>query len=317
MYGHSTSQRILLAILLTFVVHVSLAGAQETPSSSPIEQLGPEARDALRELYAIDSAIPLDVRLVEKAPKEGLLREKLVFRGAQGFLVPAYFQLPPRPQGPFPCVLLLHGWSGSKENWWTDDNYISGGNVRKALLQSGYAVFALDAQAHGDRIAVNDYAPVNHFHDPDLGPQQRKGYFTQREIYIQTTRDYRRAIDYLLTRPEIDGARLGAFGYSMGGAQTYLLCGTDPRLKCAVSCCAPKDASRYSPIAPQNFLPNIGQIPFLTIMGRNDELCPLSHALRMHELNPSPGKELFILEAGHKFPHDFVPPAVEWLTTRL
>lgn len=284
---------------------------------SPIKLLNADATKLLAEVYQVNETIPLDARLVEKSPKDGILREKIVFRGAQGYLVPAYFQIPPQGNGPFPCVLLLHGWSGSKEHWWIDNNYISGGNVRKALIDRGFAIFALDAQAHGDRIAVNDYAPVNHYNDPDQGPEQRKGYFTREEIYIQTTRDYRRAIKYLSTRPEIDSGRIGLFGYSMGGAQAYLLTGSDPRIKCAVSCCAPREENAYSPVGPQNFLSGLGDRPFLTIMGRKDELCPIGHAQAIHELNPSSRKELIILESGHKFPHDYVPLAVEWIRAHL
>ncbi len=282
-----------------------------------IEHAGEEGFGILKEVYAYDATIPLEARVVEKAVKENLEREKIVFRGVQGFLVPGYFQLPPQRTGPAPCVLLLHGWSGSKQDWWTDNNYISGGNTRKALLDAGYAVFALDAQSHGDRISVNDFAPVNHFQNKELGEVQRKGYLTLREIYIQTTRDYRRAIDYLETRPEIDKQRIGLFGYSMGGAQAYLLTGVDPRIKSAVSCCAPKDNNRFSPVAPQHFFPGFGERPFLTVMGKTDELCPVEHAQAIHDLNPSPNKELLLLDAGHKFPPDFVAGAVAWLKKGL
>jgi hypothetical protein len=126
----------------------------ETPAT--VEHLGDEGFGVLKEIYNYDATIPLEARTVEKALKEKLEREKVVFRGAMGFLVPGYLQFPPERIGPVPCVLLLHGWSGSKQDWWIDDNYIKGGNVRKALLESGYAVFALDAQCHGDRISVND-----------------------------------------------------------------------------------------------------------------------------------------------------------------
>src|SRR6185295_11591916 len=113
-----------------------------------------------------------------------------------------YLEYPASGQRPLPCVLLLHGWSGSKDHFWRDGGYINGGNVRRALLEAGYAVMALDAQCHGDRISQNDFAPVNHYEDPALPKPARKGYFTQQEIYMQTTRDYRRAIDYLESRSE-------------------------------------------------------------------------------------------------------------------
>jgi dienelactone hydrolase len=166
----------------------------------------------------------------------------------------------------------LHGWSGSKAHFWTDNNYISGGNVRKALLNEGFAVLALDAQCHGDRIAQNEFAPVNPSGPP--GGPVRKGYFTQREIYVQTTIDYRRALDYLKTRPEIAAARIGVFGYSMGGTQTFLLTSVDDRIKAAVACAVPADRSPASLIAPANFARAIGERPLLLVAGREDEMCP-------------------------------------------
>lgn len=312
----SVAPRLVFSNACLLLICLSEFAFAEFPPPS-IQLSSPDTFQLLKEVYATDSTIPLEARTVEKALKEGLIREKIVFRGVQGELVPGYLQLPNRGTAPFPCVLLMHGWSGSKENWWVDDNYISGGNVRKALIEQGYAIVALDAQAHGDRISVNDFAPVNHFQESEKGPTQRKGYLTQREIYIQTTRDYRRAIDYLVTRPEIDPRRIGIFGYSMGGAQAYLLCGVEPRIKCAVSCCAPRDVEKSSPIAPQNLLPGMGDRPFLTIMGRTDELCPIEHAQFIHSLNPSKSKEMIVLEAGHKFPHDFVPLAIDWIRDRL
>lgn len=304
---------IARSVVLAFIC-CQLSVADEPAS---IEHVGQEGFEVLKRVYDYDATIPLEARVVEKALKDKQEREKIVFRGAMGFLVPGYLQLPPNRTGPVPCVLLLHGWSGSKEAWWADNNYISGGNVRKAVLDAGYAVFALDAQCHGDRISVNDFAPVNHFQDPALGPQQRKGYLSLSEIYIQTTRDYRRAIDYLATRPEIDSQRIGVFGYSMGGAQAYLLTGVEPRVKAVVSCCAPKDAQKFSLVGPQNFFAGFGDRPFLTVMGRSDELCPVEHAEAMHQLNPSSRKELMLLDAGHKFPPTYVEPAVKWLRDRL
>ncbi len=128
----------------------------------------------------------------------------------------------------------------------------------RRVLSVGFAVLALDAQCHGDRIAVNDYAPVNHFADPSAAGNPRKGYFTQPDIYVQTTRDYRRAIDYLETRGEIDQRRIGVLGYSMGGTQTFLLAGVEPRVRVCVAVAAPAEMSKWSPIAPQNFVAQSG-----------------------------------------------------------
>ncbi len=292
-----------------------------TPQSQPhpetIEVLGEEAAKAQRTFYDTDRSIPLEARIVEQIKIDNTIREKVVFRGAQGFLVPGYLQYPIDAAKPRPCVLLLHGWSGSKEHFWKDGGYISGGNIRTALLTAGYAIMAMDAQCHGDRIAENDFAPVNHFVDPAMDGTQRKGYFTQQEIYIQTTRDYRRAIDYLETRPEVDSQRIGMFGYSMGGAQTFLLTGVDPRILVSVSCCTPADNSKWSSIAPQNFAAEIGQRPFMMIMGRSDTMCSIERAQALFDLIPSSRKQLMFLDAGHRLPPDYVPHAVSWFTANL
>jgi dienelactone hydrolase len=294
----------------------------DEPQSAPrppyqLERLGEEASRAVALAYEYDPTVPLEARTVEKVEKDGAPREKIVFRGAQGYLVPGYLQLPPSGGGPYPCVLLLHGWSGSKDHWWQDDNYISGGKVRKGLLAAGCAVLALDAQCHGDRMAQNDFAPVNHYADPSAPSPPRKGYFSPSDIYVQTTRDYRRAIDYLASRPEIDAARIGVVGYSMGGTQTMLLLGVEPRVKAAVAVAVPAEKSKWSLVAPQNFVRAVGGRPLLSIMGRQDPMCPEDHARQLHALVESGTKQQVFLEAGHKLPPDYVPRAVAWIQRYL
>jgi dienelactone hydrolase len=314
--------RTLVACLTLLAIVRADDAALEPPdqaSARPamVERLSEEGCRAIAGLYDVERSIPLEARIVEKTRQDGRLREKVVFRGAQGFLVPGYFELPSDADGPCPCVLLLHGWSGSKENWWQRGNYVSGGNARQALLAAGFAVLALDAQCHGDRISENDFAPVNHYVDENPANIPRKGYFTQVDIYIQTTRDYRRAIDYLETRPEIDKQRIGVLGYSMGGTQTFLLTGVEPRVRAAVAVAAPAENSKWSAIAPQNFVRGIGQRPFLTIMGRSDPMCAVEHAEALQSLINSKTKEQIFFDAGHKLPADYVPRAVDWFVQHL
>jgi dienelactone hydrolase len=308
-----------VAVSIVFLSFLCAARADEPAGlrSAAVERLGEEAFRAVAQCYEYEPSIPLEARIVEKAKKDDVFREKIVFRGAQGFLVPAYLQFPPDGAAPYPIVLLLHGWSGSKEDWWRDGNYIHGGDVRKELLVAGFAVFALDAQCHGDRIAQNDFAPVNHYVDESAGSNQRKGYFSLQDIYVQTTRDYRRAIDYLQTRSEIDKSRIGVIGYSMGGTQTFLLTGVEPRVKVAVAVAAPAEKSKYSLVAPQNFVRGIGQRPFLTVMGRADPMCTAEHARELQSLIDSKTKEQVFFEAGHKLPADYVPHAVGWIKKHL
>jgi dienelactone hydrolase len=302
------------AVLFASLLPPCSAAEPAAGSAAAVERLGDEAARVLGELYAYDASAPLEARVVERVEKDGLAREKIVFRGVQGFLASGYLQLP-AGTGPHPCVLLLHGWSGSKENWWQTGNYISGGDARTALLAAGLGVLALDAQCHGDRIAANDFAPVNHYADP-AASQPRKGYFTREDIYVQTVRDYRRAIDYLATRGEIDTDRIGVLGYSMGGTQTYLLAGVEPRIKAAVAVAAPAERSKWSIVAPQNFVCAIGHKPLLAILGSHDEMCSPEQARALHALFPQTSEQIF-LDAGHKLPPAYVAPAAAWLKRHL
>jgi len=309
--------RTLASKFFCFITIISAAVAEEKPLT-PLERVGEEAFDVLVEMYAYDESIPLEARVVEKKEIEGIEREKIVLRSTRGNLVPGYMQLPTVGEAPYPCVLLLHGWSGSKESWYADNNYISGGNIRKGLLEQGCAVFALDAQCHGDRISQNDFAPVNHYVDKEQPKgQRRKGYFTQQEIYQQTVVDYRRAMDYLEMREDIDSDRIGLVGYSMGGTQTFLLTAVEERIKVSVACATPADAKKFSLLAPQSYVRGIGERPFFMVMGSNDSMCPVKQAEELFELIESPVKKLQFYGGHHKLTHDFAPHAVEWVVEHL
>jgi hypothetical protein len=49
--------------------------------------------------------------------------------------------------------------------------------------------------------------------------------------------DGMRAVDYLLSRPDVDGERISIIGTSGGGTQTALIAALDPRIKAAVPSC--------------------------------------------------------------------------------
>jgi len=296
---------------------IPAAFCAEEPTTH-LPQLNPESRQLLAKFFEYDSTIPLESRTVEVKTVDGVAREKIVIRSTQGFLAPGYLQLPAIGSGPYPCVLLLHGWSGSKESWYQDNNYISGGNTRKRLLENGYAVLMLDAQCHGDRIASNDFAPVNHHIDETVPVgQRRKGYFTQCEIYLQTVVDYRRAIDYLSTREEINADRIGVIGYSMGGAQAFMLTAVESRIKATVACATPSENQPFTLYAPQNYAPDLGDRPFFMVSGKNDPMCSIAHAKELYSLISARMKDLRFYEGGHRLKPDFVPHAVEWITMHV
>lgn len=299
-----------LALLLIALVIPWAAIADATT-----EPVGAEAQSLLRAFYDYDPTIPLEARVVERKDEDETFREKVVFRGVRGALVPGYLERPQEGEGPFPCVLLMHGWSGAKDSWWKDGGYIHGGETRKALLEAGFAVFALDAQAHGDRIAENDYAVINDYNPPGTPP--RKNYFTLRDIITQTIRDYRRGIDYLETRSDIDVGRLGIVGYSMGGFHAVSLTAVEPRIKASVGCVVPVSWREDPILDPANYVAGIGERPFLMLQGKTDGLCNEEQAQVLYtHFNPESAR-LILYDSGHKLPAAWVADAISWLVERL
>ncbi|MCC6486898.1 MAG: alpha/beta fold hydrolase [Candidatus Hydrogenedentes bacterium] len=304
------------AHVLSLAVLCFFANGVFAQNAEPYPRVSEEAFKARLPFFNHEPAVPLEGRVVREWDKDDTLRLKIVFRGAQGFLVPAYLEFPKQAQKPYPLVLLLHGWSGNKENWYEDENIISGGVMRKALLGEGYAVLAMDAATHGERSNEIDYQHVNAFDDP--GAPARKNYFTYAEISIQTVKDYRRALDYLTERGDVDMNRIGLVGYSMGGMDSFYLLSVEPRIKMAVACVPPLLSDGYGPASPIDYSWGIGQKPLLMLMGRQDDMYDAGRVQASYDQYiKSPNSNLIWYDQGHKLTAIYVPDALAWVKEHL
>jgi dienelactone hydrolase len=282
----------------------------------PYPRVSREAFEARLPFFAYDKDIPLDGRAVLEKDEEHSTRWKLVFRGVQGFLVPGYLEVPENAEKPYPLIVLMHGWSGAKENWWEESNYISGSEMRTALLESGYAILAFDASAHGERSNEIDYLHVNAFEDPAAPP--RRNYFSIPEIVIQTVKDCRRALDYMEERGDVDMSRVGVLGYSMGGVNTMLLLAIEPRFKMGVACVPPFYNASWTPVEPVDYTWGIGDKPLLMLMGRTDDFYTEGQieASRKTYLNLETTKTIWY-DRDHKLTAIYVSDALAWVKEHL
>jgi Dipeptidyl aminopeptidases/acylaminoacyl-peptidases len=181
------------------------AAASALPTSVPTT-LGGVAYDAAAPLNA--EAKPLFDESAPPANRSYSLR----YAGGGGKTVPALLTIPgSKSDGTkHPCVLLLHGLGGRKE-----DMLLLG----VALARRGYASVAIDIAGHGQREKIGG-KPVSDLALPGM-----------REVAGQTVVDLRRAVDYLSTRPDIDASRLGYVGVSLGGIIGGVFVASEPRLK--------------------------------------------------------------------------------------
>jgi dipeptidyl aminopeptidase/acylaminoacyl peptidase len=283
------------------------------------EPIGEEAYSILTQFYEYDREVPLDARVLQRDEHESFVRETVAFRGLHHSRIPGYLMIPAPGSPPCPCILLAHGMGGSKERW--SEAGSDPATLAVELLSAGFALLALDGPCHGERTSDVDYASVYSWIQPN----------SYRELIVQWTVEHRLAMDYLATRPEVDSARIGIVGYSLGGVMAYDLTGVDSRIKATViGSTAPLTRhylnvigwdeialARMMPIAPQTFAPAIKNVPFLMLHGKDDAYGTLEGARALYELVSSPTKELVLFDSGHVLPAAHISLVVEWFRRHL
>ncbi len=124
-----------------------------------------------------------------------------------------------------------------------------------------------------------------------------------RDLLVFQSKDFRRSIDYLVSRPDVDRGRLGVFALSYGAGVLPILMVGEQRLKAAVLIHAGLPLSRdlLSEVDPFNFVSRF-RIPALLIGGRSDFVIPLETSqLPLFRLLGAPerDKRMILWEGGH------------------
>jgi dienelactone hydrolase len=147
------------------------------------------------------------------------------------------------------------------------------------------------------------------------------GQIEQRDRSVRRAKDMRRAIDYALSRGDVDSTRLAYVGASWGGRMAGLAIAVEPRFKTAVLYVAGLGAGPYRPeVDPVNFLPRI-HVPVLMLSGKYDSVFPYEVAQKpFFELLGSPAaeKKRIVFEGGHFLPRPaMVSETLAWLDRHL
>ncbi|MDX2035637.1 MAG: GDSL-type esterase/lipase family protein [Isosphaeraceae bacterium] len=145
----------------------------------------------------------------------------------------ALLVLPRGRTGPVPAILWLHSSSPDKNQILVPGT--NGGDIPLAVefAKAGFAVFAPDAYWHGERVGTGPSGPLETGVAEQAGLHKYHLWFG-RTLWGMFVRDDRVAVDYLVTRPEIDRNRLGATGISMGSTRAWWLAAVDERIKAVV-----------------------------------------------------------------------------------
>ncbi|MBT5535203.1 alpha/beta fold hydrolase [Candidatus Poribacteria bacterium] len=293
-----------ICVTLAVLAIAAAAFAQESEFPEPYTD-GEFALAA--DFMSYDASIPLDAAIVGETEFDTQTRYKVAFRGSRDEIIPGFLSIPKEGDAPFPCVLLMHGLGDRKQGWW-DSAFTSGPEMTGKLIALGYAVFALDAKYHGERSALNRY-------EEPWAMFGRNEFSRLRALMTESTDDYRRGLDWLETRDDIDADRIGAIGYSMGGMMLYYLAALDSRVDVAVACVAPPMGSPSS--SPARVAPHVGDTPFAMLMGAEDQFYTEAQAQHVLGLIPGPDKMLKFYESGYSLPVEYVDDATAWIDTHL
>ena len=132
------------------------------------------------------------------------MRDDIEFN-AEGVTLRGWLYTPERATGPAPTIVMTHGFSAVKEMYL--DRYAD------VFANAGMAVVVFDNRNFGSS---------------DGEPRQEIDPWAQ-------VRDYRHAITYASTRPEIDPSRIGIWGSSYSGGHVLVVGAIDRRVKCVVA----------------------------------------------------------------------------------
>jgi dienelactone hydrolase len=183
---------------------------------------------------AVEARVALDGT---EADHYSVVREQVSYQVEPGERVGAYLFVPFRPgirPGRRPAVLGLHQHAGQIELCKCEPDGLAGNPEQH---------YALELARRGYVTLVADHLCFEERRDPRLeGAAFERFEFTRRvsagsSLQAKYSSDAMRALDYLGAREEVDPARIGCVGHSLGGQQALFLAALDERIAAGISSC--------------------------------------------------------------------------------
>lgn len=184
---------------------------------------------------------PLVPQVAKTEQKEGYRLEFVTYLAEPDDRIPAILIVPDgvTAQSPAPGICLWHQHAGQWPVGKIEPAGLGGMPMHHtgvALAKLGYVVLCPDSLCFGER-----RDPAGKLDGPAFERFEFLRYVVAGKCLAwKNVLDMRRAVDYISSRPEVQGDRLGCYGHSMGSTNTWVIGPWEPRLKCLVgNCCLP------------------------------------------------------------------------------
>jgi dienelactone hydrolase len=198
----------------------ALAGIPRSLTAAAADDARPALRAKLRRSLGLDR-LPwppqLKPRVVGTLRRRGYRLEKIIYETLPGARVPAHLYLPEARTEKAPAVLFYPG------HWWPDSKSRPDFQaVCINLARLGFLVLSFDPFGQGERGVSSREHRRTEALLVGVAQQAFAAY------------DTRCALEYLLSRPEVDPQRIGMTGASGGGYNTWITVALDDRIAAAV-----------------------------------------------------------------------------------
>ena len=190
-----------------------------------------------------------DVKVLFEEQRDGYRARKIEVRLSKYYSVPAYVLIPDG-KGPFPAINVLHDHGAhlfiGKEKMICPlacedstvikdaDEWVTGYEgqfLGDYLARHGYIVFSADAPMWGER--GQKEGPRRDRYDMIAGNMMMYGI----DLSAYMTYDDISGTTYLASMPEVDPARIGCTGWSMGGYRAWMLSALSDHIKAGAAVC--------------------------------------------------------------------------------
>jgi dienelactone hydrolase len=151
---------------------------------------------------------------------DGLWRELVWLHTEEALRIPVYLFLPAEADGPRPAVVVFPGHGVIAQTAGLQQSYQRANALE--LARAGFVTLTMELRGFG-RLGALGHLQI------DAAVR-----LVGRTWYGLLVQDGMRALDYLLTRPEVDPTRIGATGIGAGGALTMYTAALDDRVRVAL-----------------------------------------------------------------------------------
>ncbi len=287
-----------------------------TPEAAGASYLKPVSDAVFRtykEQFSYDPT-PLEAEVESKRETADWTEQRITFNAAYGReRVIGYLFLPRNAHPPFQTVIYFPGSAPIDQRSSADlEHYYEFSMFLSFIVKNGRAVLF--------PVYKGTFERGNEKFEKLLSSDEFLVTHQYSEYFIQVVKDFKRCIDYLQTRQDIDGQKLAYYGMSWGAEYGAIIPAVEDRLKASVLLAGGLETKQRPEVNAVNYATRV-RIPTLMLNGRYDTLSPLQAAQKpMFDLlgTPAAYKGWILYDTDHIPPrNEYVKETLAWLDRYL